>query len=181
MPGISVESGVLLGEFALEGVGGPCFAVGLGLVAPDEEGVVEIAAGGAFPFGFGGEAFFGPFAVGFGIFFGDADDGVVHFVFDGAVGTGGMLPVGAGDELPPLPFGSGLPFVDFASGGFEDEGTGFELVFGSVGKIFFGEAALGLGLVAGGFDELCKLGVGDFGGVDEERRDGDFVDWLFLG
>ena len=156
--GEAVEGGVVLGKLALEGIGGPGFAVGLGLVAPDEEGVVEIAAGSALPFRFGGEAFFGPFAVGVGVVLGHADDGVVHFVGDGAVGAGGMLPVGTGDKLPPLPFRAGLPLVDFAGGGFEDEGAGFELVGGGVGKIFFGETALGLGLVAGGLDEFRRTG-----------------------
>ena len=179
--GIAVESGVLLGEVALEGVGGPFVAFGFGLVAPDKEGVVEISAGGAFPFGFGGKTLFGPFAVGFGVFFGHADDGVVHFVLDGAVGAGGMLPIGAWDELPPLPFRSGLPFVDFLGGCFKNEGAGFELVCGGVGKVLLGEATFTLGLIAGGLNEFGKLSVGDFGGIDEEGRDGDLIDGLFLG
>lgn len=177
---MAVEGAIIVGKVSLEGVGGPLFFGGFGLVAPDEEGVVFIAASSAFPFRFGGQAFVGPFAVGFGVFFGDADDGVVHFVLDRAIGAGGMLPGGAGDKLPPLPFGAGLPFFNFASRCFEDEGSGFQLVLGSVGEILFGEASFGLGLVAGGLDEFSELGIGDFGGVDEEGGDRDFVYGLFL-
>ena len=77
----------------MEGVGWPLFSRRLWLVAPDEEGVVFASTGGTFPFRLGGETFLGPLAVGFRIFFGDADDGVIHFVLDGAIGAGGMTPV----------------------------------------------------------------------------------------
>ena len=170
-----------MGKVALEGVGGPVFFRGFGFVAPDEEGVVVIAAGSTLPFGFGWEAFAGPFAVGFGIFFGDADHGVIHFVGDRAVGSSRVLPVGSGDELPPLPFGTRLPLFDFGSGGFEDEGSGFELFGGSFGEVFLSKTALGLSFVSGGLNEFCELGVGDFGAVDEEGGDRDFMHGLFFG
>lgn len=54
-----------------------------------------------FPFGFRGEAFSGPFCVGFGVLQCDADNGMVAFVFDGGFFAEGVAPVGVLFPGPP--------------------------------------------------------------------------------
>jgi len=87
----AIEASVFVGEFSGEDVGEP-FAIGLGFGSPDVVEAFFATAGGEFPFGFGGEAFAGPFGVGVGVFPGDADDGVVFFTFEVGVWAGGLFP-----------------------------------------------------------------------------------------
>lgn len=165
---VAIEGFVVVWKGSLKGVRGPAILRGFGFLSPDEERVIPIAAGGPLPLCFSGEAFLRPLAIGLRIFLGDADHGMIHLVADGTFGAGGVLPVRSGNELPPLPLGAALPLFHFASGGLEDEGSGLELFCGGIGKVFFGEAALSLGLVAGGFHKFRKLGVGDFSLIDEK-------------
>lgn len=48
-------------------------------------------------------------------------------------------------------------------------------------EVFDVRIAFCVGDVAGGFDEDCKLIVGDFGFIDPEAGDFDFADWGFFG
>lgn len=103
--GEAIFAGVLVGEFSGEDIGEPFFA-GLGFVTPDVNLLLFSAASGEFPLGFGREAFASPFAVGVGIFPGDADDGMVVLALNVGIGAGGVEPAGTFGETPPLPFGS---------------------------------------------------------------------------
>jgi len=87
----AIEASVFVGEFSGEDVGEP-FAIRLGFAPPSVVLFFFATAGGEFPFGFGGEAFAGPFGVGVGIFPGDANDGVVFFSFEVGVWAGGLFP-----------------------------------------------------------------------------------------
>ena len=178
--GEAVRGGVFVWKSSGEDVRQP-FVFRDVLVAPDVDAVFVPPAGGAFPLGLGGEAFAGPFGVGVGIFPGEADDRVIHFVFDVGVGTLWVFPVGSLGEDPPLPLGAGLPEFDFFCGRDKDHGTGLEHVLGGVGEVFFTPAAFGLGLISGGIDEFFELGVGDLVFVDEEGGDFDLVGGFFFG
>lgn len=114
---VAIDPGVVIGKVPGEDVGRPFVFVWLEFVAPGVGLLVESTAGGALPFGFGGEAFSGPFGVGLGVFPCDADDGVVVFVLDVGIGSEGVFPVGAFDKLPPLPFGALLVEFDFLGRG----------------------------------------------------------------
>lgn len=178
--GEAVFAGVVVWEFSGEDVGEPFFA-GLGFGSPNVVEFLLTTASGEFPFGFGGETFAGPFGVGIGIFPGDTDDGVVVFSFDVRFEAGGVLPGSSVFKTPPLPFGAFALEFDGSGWAGEDESTGLERFGRGFGEVFDRPAFFGLGLVAGGIDEFFKLGVRDFGGVDIEATDGDFVNGAFFG
>ncbi len=72
------------------------------VVAPGIERAGESAARGEFPFGFGRQSLAGPLRIRHGVVVGDVHDGKFFLPFDGAVGSGGMPPIGTVDERPPL-------------------------------------------------------------------------------
>ena len=178
--GEAIFSGVVVGEFSGEDVGEPFFA-GLGFVAPDVYLLLFSAPGGEFPFGFGGETFASPFAVGIGIFPGDADDGVVVLALNVGVGTGRVEPAGSLGKAPPLPFSAFTLELDGIGRAGEDEGAGFEAFGRGFWEIFVAPAAFGLGLVIGGVGEFFPLGIGDLVGLDVEAVDFHVVDGAFFG
>ncbi|SDC93830.1 hypothetical protein SAMN05216270_10114 [Glycomyces harbinensis] len=162
---VAVRCGVAPGEVAAPDVGAE-LAVGLELVAPGVDRLLDAAAGGVLPFGLGGQAGARPGAVGQRVVPGDVGDGMLGEAVHIGSGTFGGPPGGALDRAPPRRGGHARRVL--GEGGVE-KAVEHE-----------GEAeGLGLGLVAGGPDEGGELRDGDGRGRDPERRQLDASDRPF--
>ena len=92
-----------------------------------------------------------------------------------------MSPIRSSDELPPLPFRTGLEELHLAGRWFKNERSTFELFGWRVWKILGIPASLGLGFIPRSSGKLQVLTIGHFSSVDPESIDGDLVDRFFLG
>ena len=158
---MSICFAVFFGECALPDVA-HVFAVGFEVVSPGVAHAVQAAACGKFPFGFCGQAFSGPVAVGDGVVPRDVDRGVVPAVVYICSGSFGAVPAGAVNSQPPGGIDDGLRDVRGGVGGYkevEDKGPA---------------KAFGFGFVRGCADEFGKVGVGDGAHIEVKGIDCDF-------
>jgi len=176
----AIFTSVFVGEFSGEDVCEPLFP-GFGFVPPDVIEAFFSTPGSEFPFGFGGEALVGPFAVGVGIFPSDANHRVVVFPFDVGSFSGGILPGSTHFEAPPLPLRAFALQLYCSRWTRKDEGAGLEGFGWSFGEVLVRPSTFSLGFVSGGFDEFAELGIGDLVCVKIESIDGDLVQRAFFG
>ena len=143
------------------------FAFGREVVAPGIARVLEAAAGGVFPFGFCGQAFSGPVAIGDGIVPRDVDDRVVPAVLHLCSRAFRAVPTRAFNGPPPGRVYDGLGDARCVFGGYK------EVKDERPAKQF------GFGFVRGCADEFGKFGVGDSAGVEVKGIDCDFAHGAF--
>src|ERR1044071_8099066 len=142
------------------------------LLAPDELGSLESTARGELPYRLGRQLFSEPFGVGDGVLEGDVHDGMARALFDGALRSLGVAPIGAGNVAPPL---EAIPEIHRTGGLAEDDGGGHEhlrLRAGIVGGI---RRPLGDGDVARRLDESAKIVIRYGVLVDPKTVDRDAV------
>jgi len=98
---VVIGFGISVGEMAIPEVA-PGLAGDDAFVAPWIDVIFQTAPRREFPFRLGGEAFSGPFAVGYGVVPGDVYNGVVVFSDNIAGGSLRVFPAGAFFPGPPL-------------------------------------------------------------------------------
>ena len=158
---VAVCFGIALGERALPDIA-QVFAIGREVITPRVAGVLEAAARGKFPFGFCGQAFSGPVAIGDGIVPRDVDRRVVPAVLHLCSRAFGAVPARAFNGPPPRRVHDCLRDARCVFGGYE------EVKDERPAKHF------GFGFVRGCADEFGKFSVGDRAGVEIKGIDCDF-------